>query len=262
MKKILLCTNWKMNMSITESVNYSRKLKDFVQETLPGNSNIEIFIFPDFLSLYPVSQVLNKSKVKIGAQDCFWEDSGAFTGEISPMALRDLGCDFIMAGHPERVNYFKEDLEIINKKIKAILSNNLTPVVFVVEKEKKSTIAQTCKLLKNQLFPQFSGIDKKDINRALIIYEPAWAIGTGTAAPVDHTHAILAELRDAMNTEYGTGVGTRQLFMYGGGVTLESARDIIALDNIDGIGMGKAGLNFEFFTGALKVIIEMEKVRS
>jgi len=261
MKKILLCTNWKMNMSIIESVNYSRKLKDFVQETLPENSNIEIFIFPDFLSLYPVSQVLNKSKIKLGAQDCFWEDSGAFTGEISPMALRELGCDYIMAGHPERVNYFKEDLEIVNKKIKAILFNNLTPVVFVVEKEKKNTLAQTCKMLKNQLFPQFSGVDKKDINSTLIIYEPAWAIGTGNAAPVEHTHAILSELRDAMNAEYGFGVGTKQLFMYGGGVTLESAKDIIALDNIDGIGMGKAGLNFEFFTGAIKVTIEMEKAK-
>jgi triosephosphate isomerase len=138
----------------------------------------------------------------------------------------------------------------------------LTPVIFVVEKEKKNSMVQTCKMLKNQLFPQFSGVDKKDINRALIIYEPTWAIGTGTAAPVDHTHAILAELRAAMNAEYGIGIGTRQLFMYGGGVTLESAKDIIALDNIDGIGMGKAGLNFEFFTGAIKVTIEMEKVKN
>jgi len=259
MKKIYLCTSWKMNMSVIESMAYAKRLNDFVKEVIPADSMIEIYIFPDFLSLYPISKVLSKSSVRFGAQDCFWEDAGPYTGEVSPRSLKAIGCSYVMAGHPERVSSFKEDVTIINNKVKAILRNNMTPTLFVVEKEKKHEIKDTCNLLEEQLFPMLEGIDEKELNRIVIFYEPSWAIGTSSAAPVDHTRSIIAALREAIDKEYGLGAGARQIFMYGGGVSLESARSIMELDNIDGIGMGKAALNFDFFAGALKAAVEIEK---
>jgi triosephosphate isomerase (TIM) len=258
-KKIYLCTSWKMNLSVTESLEYANKLNNLINEIIPANSLIEVYIFPDFLSLYPISLALSKSRIKLGAQDCFWEDTGPYTGEISPRSLKAMGCDYVMAGHPERVNYFKEDAAVINKKVKAILRNNMTPTLFVVEKEKKPEIKDTCNILKDQLFPLLEGIEKKDLGKIVIFYEPAWAIGTSSAAPVDHTRSILAALREAIDNEYGKGTGTKQIFMYGGGVTLESAKSIMELDNIDGVGMGKAALNFDFFAGAIKAAVEIEK---
>lgn len=246
-------------MKVIESVEYAQKLNDFVNGNVPADSKIEIFIFPDFLSIYPISAILSKSRVKLGAQDCFWEDTGPYTGEVSPMYLNAIDCKYVMAGHPERVNYFKEDAVIINKKVKAILRNNMTPTLFVVEKEKKPEIKDTCNMLKDQLFPMLEGIDNKELHRIVIFYEPSWAIGTSSAAPVDHTWSILAALREAIDSEYGKGSGAKQIFMYGGGVTLESAKSIMELDNIDGIGMGKAALNFDFFAGAIKLAVEIEE---
>jgi triosephosphate isomerase (TIM) len=248
-----------MNLTVVESLEYAKRLNDFVNDIIPKDSMIEIYIFPDFLSIYPISLIYSKSIIKIGAQDCYWEDTGAYTGEVSPKSLNSIGCKYVMAGHPERVNYFKEDAAVINKKVKAILKNNMTPALFVVEKEKKPEIKDTCNILKDQLFPMLEGIDKKEISKIVIFYEPAWAIGTSAAAPVDHTWNILDALREAIDSEYGHGAGGKQIFMYGGGVTLDSARSIMELDNIDGIGMGKAALNFDFFAGAIKAAVEIEK---
>lgn len=259
MKKILLCTSWKMNLRVTESINYAIKLNDFVNVNVRDNSEIEIFILPDFLPLYSISKELGKSKLRYGAMDCFWEDKGAYTGEVSPMFLKDIGCSYVMIGHPERRKYLKEDTEMINKKLKACLRNSLTPVLPIIEMEKKSDIQQTCDKLKDQLFAYIAGIDGTEINRLVLIYEPAWAIDTNSAAPVEHTHQIIGALRDALDKEFGPGIGQKQLLMYGGGIRIDSAKEIMELDNIDGIGMGKAGLSFEYFTGIIKLAMEIQK---
>lgn len=258
MKKIVVCTSWKMNLSVTESIEYAIKLKDYINENVPNNSEIEIFILPDFLSLYSISKELEKSKLKFGSMNCFWEDKGAYTGEVSPMFLREIGCSYVMIGHPERRNYLKEDTEMINKKLKACLRNSLTPVLPIIEMEKKTDIKQTSDKLKDQLLSYIDGVDKKEISKILIIYEPAWAIGTSSAAPVEYTHQIVGALRDALDKEFGHSIGQQQLFLYGGGVRIDTAKKIMELDNVNGVGMGKAGLNFKFFTCAIKLATELE----
>ena len=110
-----------MNLSVTESIDCAIKLKDFINENVSNDSKIEIFILPDFLSLYSISKELRKSKLKFGSMDCFWEDRGAYAGEVSPMFLREIGCSYVLIGHPERIKYLKEDTEMINKKIKACI---------------------------------------------------------------------------------------------------------------------------------------------
>ena len=174
------------------------------------------------------------------------------------MFLRDIGCSYVLIGHPERIKYLKEDTEMINKKLKACLRNSLIPVIPVIETEKTSDIKQTCNRLKDQLFFYINGVHKKEINKIVIIYEPAWAISTSRAAPIKHIHEIIGTLRDALDNEFGSDIGQKQLFMYGGGVRIDSAKEIIEIDNINGIGIGKASLNFKLFTGAIKLAIELE----
>lgn len=259
MKRILLCTNPKMNLGVEETIDYAKRLTKFVDANLEDSLKISIFIIPDFLALYNVSQLIRDSKLELAAQDCFYEDKGAFTGEVSPSVLRDIGCKYVLLGHPERIIYAKEDSEMINKKVKACIRNKLIPVVLIIEREKKLDIRETCNIMIKDLLPYFNGVDRDDINRIIIIYEPAWAIGTGSAAPVSHTYEVLASLREALDKEYGSGIGKNQLFMYGGGVTLDSAREIMELENIDGIGMGRAGLDLNFFTEAIKLAISLQR---
>jgi len=259
MNKILLCTNPKMNLSVVETEEYARKLKKFIDDNLEDWMNIDIYIIPDHLALHSISKIIKGSRLELSAQNCFYEDKGAYTGEVSPLVLSELGCRYVLLGHPERLTFGKEDTEMINKKVKAVLRNNMVPVLLVIEKEKKEKMSQTVKALLDDLLPYLKDVPKEDVSKAVIIYEPAWAIGTGSAAPIDHTHEVLAGLRDAIDREYGKGVGQEQLFQYGGGVTLDSAREIMCLDNINGIGMGRAGLNLDFFTQAVKIAIELQK---
>lgn len=260
MKKLAVCTSWKMNFSVNEAINYTKNLNDFINKNICDNSQIEVFIIADFLSLYPISRLLKKSKLKYGAQDCFWEDKGAYYGEISPMFLKEIGCDYVFVGHPERRKYLKEDTKMINKKLKACLRNKLTPILAIIEKEKDLSIEKTSNKLKDELLSFVDGVDQSEINNIFIIYEPGWAIGTSETAPISHTYHIISKLRDTIDREFGPNIGQNQVILYGGGVRLNKVREIMELDNVNGIGMGKAGLDLKYFTGAVKVALEIEDI--
>lgn len=259
MKKIILCTNPKMNLNVDETAEYTKKLKNFINDNLEDWMNIDIYIIPDFLALYSVSRIVQGSRLELSAQNCFYEDKGAYTGEVSPQVLSELGCKYVMLGHPERITYGKEDTEMINKKVKAVLRNKMIPVLLVLEKEKKEKMSQTIGAMLDDLLPYLESVPKNEINKIVLIYEPAWAIGTGNAAPIDHTSEVIKGLRDAIDREYGQSIGKSQLFQYGGGVTLDSAREILSLDTIDGIGMGRAGLSLDFFTKAIRIAMELQR---
>lgn len=253
MKKIYITASWKMNLSVEETLSYAEKLAKYGKKHLIKNENLEVFICPDFLTLYTTSNIFRDTGFKIGAQDCFWEDKGSYTGEISPMYLKQIGCEYVFVGHLERVQYLKEDPDMINKKIKACLRNDLIPVLFVVEMEKYEDEYKAHQAMRDKLLEYIGGLEKKDVNKIIIIYEPAWAVGKMQAAPVEYTYRMLRYLRNSLDEEFGGGLGGRQLFMYGGGVSLEAAREIMELDNINGIGMGTASLKYDFFTGAIEI---------
>jgi len=258
-KKILLCTNPKINLNIQETLNYAEKLKDFVDNNIEEWMNIDVYVIPDYLAFYGVSKVTKDSLLKISAQNCFYEDKGAYTGEVSPKVLKENGCGYVMLGHPERISYGKEDKEMINKKVKAVLRNQMAPVLFAIEHEKKNKMNQTVNSILDNLIPYIEGVSAEDIKKLVFVYEPAWAVGTGSAAPLDHSYEVVNGLRGAIGAKYGKDIGEDVLFQYGGGVTLESAREIMELDNINGIGMGRAGLNIDFFTQAIQIAIELQK---
>jgi triosephosphate isomerase len=260
MKQIILGTSWKMNLGVSVSLDYAIKLNDFINKNVTDDYNIEIFVMPDFLSIYSIlKELAGKTKISFGAMDCFWEDKGAYTGEVSPMFLKEIGCVYVMAGHPERIKYLKEDVEMVNRKLKACLRNSLTPVLPIIEYEKDTDIRRTCLKLKEQLFSYIAGIDETEINRLVLIYEPAWAISTSSSAPAGHAHDIINALREDLDKEFGNQRGRKQKIMYGGGIRIERAKEIMELDNIDGIGMGKAGLSFEYFTGIIGLAMEIQK---
>lgn len=253
MRKRYITASWKMNLSVEDSLSYAGKLAEYGKKHLKGQENVEVFICPDFLTLYPLSTIFKDTGFKMGAQDCFWEDQGSYTGEISPLSLKQIGCEYVFVGHLERIKYLKEDSDIVNKKIKACLRNDLTPVLFVVEMEKYDDEHRAHQAIRDKLFEYIEGIEKKDVIKIIIVYEPAWAVGKMQAAPVEYTYRMLRYLRKSLDEEFGSGIGGRQRFMYGGGVSLEGAREIMELDNINGIGMGTASLKYDFFTGAIEI---------
>jgi len=256
-KKIFITASWKMNLSVTDSLSYAEELAEYGKKNLRGQENVEVFICPDFITLYPLSKIFKDTGFKIGAQDCFWEDKGSYTGEISPSCLKQIGCEYVFVGHLERIKYLKEDTDIIKKKTKACLRNGLTPVIFLVQMEKYDDENRAKQAMRDKLYEYFEGIDQSDVSKIITIYEPAWAVGKMQSAPIEYTASMLRSLKKSLDEEYGSGAGGSQRFMYGGGVSLDSARAIMELDNVDGIGMGTASLKFDFFTGAIEIAKEL-----
>jgi triosephosphate isomerase len=257
MSKRYITASWKMNLSVEDSLSYAEKLAEYGKKHLLRQENVEVFICPDFLTLYPISHIFKDTGFKLGAQDCFWEDKGSYTGEISPLYLKQIGCEYVFVGHLERMTYVKEDPDMVHKKINACLRNDLTPVLFVVEMEKYEDENKAHQAMRDKLFEYIAGIETEDVIKIIIVYEPAWAVGKMQAAPVEYTHRMLHYLRKSLEEKFGSGIGARQLFMYGGGVSLEGAREIMGLDNINGIGMGTASLKYDFFTGAIEIAKEL-----
>lgn len=259
MRKILVGAAWKMNKTVDESIDYVKKLISFVEGNLASSKYVEVFVLPTYLSLHPLSLIVGNSKLKYGAQNCFWENEGAYTGEISPMHLKDIGCTYVELGHPERRNILKEDDDMINKKVIACLRNDLMPILCIGEEEKYSNVKKAKNFLKGQLFSDLRGIDSNGIGKVIIAYEPVWAIGADSAAPIDYIYNMLEYLREILGEEFGNSAGKDQIIFYGGSVNLESSREILELDNNNGIFIGRAGLNFVFFTGMVKIALNIEK---
>lgn len=261
MKKILVGAAWKMNKTVSESIKYVQELLGFVEKTLSDSQYVEVFVLPTYLALYPISKMACNSKLKYGAQNCFWEDEGPYTGEISPMHLKLIGCTYVELGHPERRNILKEDDSMVNRKVIACLRNSLTPILCVGEESKATDISKAFKFLKNQLFKCLKGVSPQDVNKVVIAYEPVWAIGAESSAPVDYIYCMISYLREILAKEYGNEISQNQFVIYGGAVNLESANNILRLGNNDGIFIGRAGLNYEYFTSMIKMAVDVEKER-
>jgi len=259
MRKILVGTSWKMNKTVDESINYVKKLVRFVDDNLSESKYIDVFVIPTFLVLHSFSRFMGNTKLKYGAQNCFYKDEGAYTGEISPMHLKDIGCTYVELGHAERRNILKEDDGMINKKVIACLRNDLMPILCIGEEERCADIKKVKRFLKNQLFSDLNGVARNDIGKVVIAYEPIWAIGAECSAPIDYIYDMLGYLRELLAKEYGEEAGKDQIIFYGGSVNLESSAEILELTNNNGIFTGRAGLNFDFFTGMVKNALNVER---
>ncbi|MEK7653205.1 MAG: triose-phosphate isomerase [Patescibacteria group bacterium] len=243
MKKIIIA-NWKMNLSPKEEEDLATQ---FV-EKLSGESNVEVVICPAFVSLTRVAEVLKNKKIKLGAQDGFWREKGAYTGEISPLALKEIGCEFVILGHSERRAHLGETDETVNLKVRAVLENNLTPIICVGETMDERREKHTDYVVLRQLERALKNIHLTGSEELVIAYEPVWAIGTGQPVEAEEAEAVFAAIRQSLIDLYpATLVNNNIRLIYGGSVDGANAGDFAKLDLGSGFLVGGASLDAEEF---------------
>ena len=240
MRTPFLVGNWKMNKTASEA---SVLVQEFMRRcpTLPG---IDIGLAPPFTALHSVHQALGAdSPYQLGAQDMFWEDKGAFTGEVSGPMLKDLGCRFVIIGHSERRQYFGEQDEWTNKKVAAALRHDLRAILCVGETLAEREAGQTDGVVTRQLMNGLAGLDKEHMRRVVLAYEPVWAIGTGRAATPEQAVSVHRTLRQAVQAHWNVDTADALVILYGGSVTPHNIGSFLSCEEIDGALVGGACLD-------------------
>jgi triosephosphate isomerase (TIM) len=250
MRNWMVAGNWKMNNTTAESVALVQSIKESVSHVTGG----DIVIAPPFTSLATVYEITKGSRVWLAAQNIFYEDKGAYTGEISPAMLKDVGCTYVIIGHSERRKYFHETDEAVNLKVKKCLATGLKPIVCVGETEEEREMGVTEFVIGMQVRKALIGIEKLD--NIVIAYEPVWAIGTGKNATPIEAEEVHCFIRSLLGETYGDAVNNVRI-LYGGSVTPENIEDLINMENIDGALVGGASLKSENFTGIIRKIMEI-----
>lgn len=259
MKKILVGASWKMYKTVKESTTYIKKLQDFMEKKFRSTKNVIVFVLPTYLSIDAFSKNISHSNLKYGSQNCFWEDEGPYTGEVSPTHLKDLGCTFVELGHPERKNILREDLQMINKKALACIKNGLTPVLCMGEEEKPKKTSDSKVFIEGQLEQLLEGMGPEDVGKTLLAYEPAWAIGASQAASIGYIKEMMAFLRNFVSSNYDKDLYSKQLIVYGGSVNPETAKNILDIEENNGIFIGRASLDIELFQRMVETALEIKR---
>ena len=240
-----------MYKTIKEAIELTNGLK---RELFKINSDaLDIVLCPPFTALSDVAEVINETGIKLGGQDLYWADEGAFTGEVSGKMLKDVGCSYVIIGHSERRQFFGETNESVNKKIKSALSNGLTPIVCVGEMLAEREAGKTFDILKNHVEGALSGLLEEDVLKIVIAYEPVWAIGTGKAATPQDAHQVISYLRQQLAKQFDKETAEKIRILYGGSVTPENIYNFMKDPDIDGSLVGGASLDPAKFN---KIILE------
>lgn len=247
-RKTIIAGNWKMYKTVSQSLT-------FVQELLgatKGIKDVEVVLCPPFTALFPVAMALTGSGVKVGAQDVYWADEGAFTGEISPGMLKEACCSYVIIGHSERRQFFGEVDESVNRKVKAVLACGLTPIMCVGERLEERESGITEKVIKTQIESGLSGLTAEQVAGLVIAYEPVWAIGTGKTASDADAQQVIAFIRGLVSDLYGVETAEQVCIQYGGSVKPQNAAGLLAMPDIDGALVGGASLDAQDFSGVIK----------
>ncbi len=231
----MIAGNWKMNTTVSEAV----ELVKAMQDELDKIANVDKVICPPFVSLAAVRELIKGSSIKLGAQNLFFAEKGAYTGEISPLMVADL-CEFVIIGHSERRQYFNETGEIVNKKIVAALKVGLKPILCIGERLEENEAGRTEEVVTGQLGSSLTGIDY--MNGLIIAYEPVWAIGTGRAATGEQANETISLIRRNIARLYSDGIAQDMRILYGGSVTAANATEFMKQPEIDGALVGGASL--------------------
>lgn len=251
MRRVLIVGNWKMNKTASEAVAFVRELK----ERLPSPSTtVELAVAPPFTALESVRTALGPSSpIQLGAQNMFWEDSGAYTGEVSAPMLKDLGCRYVILGHSERRTLFGEQSDVIQKKIRAALKHGLRPILCIGESLAQRDGGTTDTVLTRQLQESLSGLTSDAMADFIIAYEPVWAIGTGKAATADQAVAAHRAIREVLAVTWSPTIAESTRILYGGSVTPQNAESLLSSDQIDGALIGGACLQVDSFATIAKI---------
>ena len=252
MRKPFIAGNWKMNKTIPEGIELAAGLKD----TLADVDSMDLAVCPTATVLSAVSEILFDSNIGVGAQNMYWEESGAYTGEISPPMVKELA-NYIIIGHSERRKYFGETDETVNKKIKAAMEHDLSPIVCVGESQEQNEAGETVDFVGAQIRGAFEGISADEAKTITMAYEPIWAIGTGlTATPEDADRIIREAIRDVLSDLYDEETAETIRVQYGGSVKPHNIAEFIVMDEIDGALVGGASLQVDSFTAIVKNAIK------
>lgn len=244
MRRRIIAGNWKMNKDVGEAVALTKEIKSKLK-----SNDVDVVLCPPFTNLYAVNEVLVGSSIELGAQDVFWEESGAFTGQVSADMLKSVGCSYVIIGHSERRQYFGETDETVNKKIKKAIEKDVIPIVCVGELLQEREAGLTNKVVEKQIRGAFSGIDKKEAENIVIAYEPVWAIGTGKVATPDQAQDVHKKIRDLLEMLYDQELAKKVRIQYGGSMKPSNAAELLSQPDIDGGLIGGASLDADSFLG-------------
>ncbi|MCQ9205465.1 MAG: triose-phosphate isomerase [Omnitrophica bacterium] len=248
MRKPFIAGNWKMNKTIRDSI----ELVNSLRRELLDIENADIIVCPPYIALSEISDLVVDSNIGLGAQNVYWEESGAFTGEVSPLMLKDAGCRYVIIGHSERRKYFSETDEAVNKKIKASQNVGLIPIVCVGETDEERESKKTTSVVESQLQGGLKGLDSESVSKLIIAYEPVWAIGTGKTATPEQAQEVHRFIRDWLRNNYSSDVAENVRIIYGGSVKPSNTKDLIKQSDIDGALVGGASLESSFFGEIVK----------
>ena len=248
MRKVIVAGNWKMNKTAKEAVKFFNELKPLVADV----KNAGIIIGAPFTALETATRETAGSNIKIAAENMNAKESGAYTGEVSPLMLKDLGVEYVILGHSERREYYHENDEIINEKVKSALAHDLKPILCIGEKLEQREAGTTNDVVKTQIVGGLKDITAEQMANVVLAYEPVWAIGTGKTATPDQAQEVHAFIRGLLTDLYGKEVAENVTVQYGGSMNDGNAADLIAQTDIDGGLVGGASLIPEKFAVIIK----------
>ena len=239
MRKPIIAGNWKLNKTVSESLALVTDLKGAVA----GVQDREIVVAPVFTALGKVSEALVGTNIRLAAQNCYPEKSGAFTGEVSPLMLKDIGCRYVIVGHSERRQIFDESDDFINRKIKALLAEELLPIFCIGETLEERESGRMFDVLTTQVRAGLAGLSAAEMEKIVVAYEPVWAIGTGRTASNEQAQEAHAFVRKLLKESFGEPTAQNIRILYGGSVKPDNVDGLMAQPDVDGALVGGASLN-------------------
>ena len=240
-RKRIIAGNWKMNMTPSEAVKLVEELKPLVV-----NDDVDVVYCVPAIDIVPVVEAVKGTNVQVGAENFYIEDKGAYTGEISAPMLVDAGVKYVIIGHSERREYFKEDDAFLNKKVKKAIASGLTPILCCGETLEQREMGVTMDWIRLQIKSDLAGVAADDVKNLVIAYEPIWAIGTGKTASSDQAEEVCKGIRELIAEVYDTDTAEAVRIQYGGSMNAGNAKELLAKPNIDGGLIGGASLKAEF----------------
>ncbi len=254
MRVPMIAGNWKMNTTVTEAI----ALVNEMRYELDGIDNIDKVICPPFVSLATVKELIKETTIKLGAQNIYFEEKGAYTGEISPLMLAGL-CEFVIIGHSERRQYFSENGGVVNKKVQAALKVDLKPILCVGERLEENEAGRTEEVVIEQLKASLARTNY--LTGMVIAYEPIWAIGTGRAATGEQANETIGLIRHHISELYGKKIAQDLRILYGGSATADNIAEFVQQPEIDGALVGGASLKAAQFLSIVRQTSEIRQVR-
>ena len=239
----VIAGNWKMNKTVGEAVDLVRQLKDLIAKV----EGVEVIVAPPFTALHAVREESKGSLIHLAAQNLYWEEKGAFTGEVSPSMIREVGCEFVIIGHSERRQLFGETDESVNRRIRAALGQGLKPIFCIGETLKERAGEKAFSVIETQIKGGLKDLGEKEVLTITIAYEPVWAIGTGKTATPQQAQEVHRFIRETLGKRYSKDTAEKTRIQYGGSVTPENIKGLMEQPDIDGALVGGASLKADSF---------------